>query len=61
MKLYSRQLMHKHLCLNELNSTESIIEETIHELDQMISFDMFLQVTGIREKSRKVSCDYACY
>ena len=57
MKLFSRQLMHKHICLKELvNGSVSAFdfERTSEELDSLISFKMFLTVAGLEELSIKV-------
>lgn len=56
MKLFARQLMHKHMCLNELSrETNYNFEKTNNELDQLISFQMFLAVAGLQERATKVS------
>ena len=51
MKLFARQLMHKHQYLRWL--TEDV-EETERALDSMISFDMFLNVASLSQKTVKV-------
>lgn len=65
MKLFARQLIHKHQCLREYavngdgvhdvgkNITESVakIEK---ELDDLIGFKMFLMVAGLEPRSSKV-------
>ncbi|XP_019848730.1 PREDICTED: uncharacterized protein LOC109580226 [Amphimedon queenslandica] len=57
MKLFSRQLMHKHICLKELINAGGVshfdFEQTNDELDSLISFKMFLTVTGLEELSVK--------
>ena len=56
MKLFSRQLMHKHMCLNELSRETSYnLEKTNDELDQLISLQMFLIVAGLEERTTKVN------
>ena len=54
--------MHKHICLKELINAGGVshfdFEQTNDELDTLISFKMFLAVTGLEELSVKVLKEY---
>ena len=58
MKLFSRQLMHKHIYIQEYMSQEKTTNDSLlnikQELDQLISLQMFLTVAGIEERTTKV-------
>lgn len=58
MKLFSRQLMHKHIYIQEYRSQEKATNDNLlgikQELDQLISLQMFLTVAGIEERTTKV-------
>lgn len=57
--------MHKHICLKELINAGGVshfdFEQTNDELDSLISFKMFLTVTGLEELSVKVLKVYPYY
>ncbi len=51
MKLFARQLMHKHQYLRCLSED---VEEAGRTLDSMISFEMFLTIADLSQKTTKV-------
>ncbi len=51
MKLFARQLMHKHQYLQCMTDD---IEEAERTLDSMISFEMFLSIGNLSPKTAKV-------
>lgn len=55
--------MHKHICLHEVdNQTTSVTADTLNtELDQLISFEMFLTVAGLEEITVKVETCHILY
>ena len=62
MKLFARQLMHKHQYLEDINldlSNDSVaVEKMAVELDSLISFEMFLNIAGLGQRTIKVSLKY---
>ena len=72
MKLFARQLIHKHQCLQEYvitndasredgRSTTESVARVERELDDLIGFNMFLMVAGLEQRSSKVCvCVYMC-
>lgn len=57
MKGFSRQLLLKHQHLKQLGEgscEEGRVEEVAKELDELISLEQFLNVTGVETKSVKV-------
>ena len=62
MKLFARQLIHKHQSLHEYSVSNDVSSESLarieRELDDLIGFNMFLMVAGLEPRSSKVS--YVC-
>ena len=64
MKLFSRQLMHKHQYLQHLTKVliesedevdvTKLLNESTQELDSFIDFDMFLSIAGVSAHTTKV-------
>jgi hypothetical protein len=58
LKTFSNQLFLKHQCLKQLEDEEEYaavpLEKVKNELDQLISLEQFLNVTGLEAKSTKV-------
>lgn len=58
LKSFSNQLLLKHQCLKQLEDEEEYaatpLERVRVELDQLISLEQFLNVTGLEAKSTKV-------
>ena len=58
LKNFSNQLLLKHQCLKQLEDEEEYaavpLEKVKNELDQLISLEQFLNVTGLEAKSTKV-------
>ena len=59
LKNFSNQLLLKHQCLKQLEDEEEYaavpLEKVRSDLDQLISFEQFLNVTGLEAKSSKVN------
>ena len=66
MKLFARQLMHKHQYLEDINldlSNDSVaVEKMAVELDSLISFEMFLNIAGLGQRTIKaLLSDTECF